>query len=92
LPVIKDSKAGVSFSRAYAYRGDGLIDFTTCLTIIDGTEKKEYGGKIPLRPVKRAELTMWLDKCGFKEAHIYGGFDKQPFSEDSFHMVILAKK
>lgn len=92
LPILGDIAAGVSYSRAYAYREDGLIDFTTCLTILDGEEKREYGGKITLRPLKRDELTMWLANCGFKEVNIFGGFDKQPFSEDSLYTVILARK
>lgn len=92
LPTIEQPEAGVSFSRAYTYRDDGLIDFTTCLTIYDGAEKQEYGGTVALRPLKREELTMWLRNCGFKEVHVYGGFDKRPFSEDTFHTVILAKK
>lgn len=92
LPLIEQSDAGISFSRTYSYRDDGLIDFTTCLTILDGTEKKEYGGTIALRPLTREDLTMWLGNCGFKEFNSYGGFDKRPFSEDTFHTVILAKK
>lgn len=92
LPLLEHAGMGVSFSRLYAYRDDGLIDFTTCLTITDGAEKKEYGGTIPLRPLRREEIAMWLGNCGFRELNTYGGFDKRPFSDNTFHTVILAKK
>jgi ubiquinone/menaquinone biosynthesis C-methylase UbiE len=92
LPLIELSGAGVSFSRAYSYRDDGLIDFTTCLTISDGAEKREYGGITPLRPITRNELSKWLDCCGYKELEVYGGFDKGPFSEETFHIILMAKK
>lgn len=92
LPLIEQPAEGVSFARAYTYRADGFIDFTTCLTVADGLQKQEYGGTIPLRPLKRDDLTKWLSNCGFKQLAIYGGFDKRPFADDTFHTVILARK
>ncbi|HBS59108.1 MAG: class I SAM-dependent methyltransferase [Bacillota bacterium] len=92
LPVIEHPERGIAFSRSYDYRDDGLVDFTTCLTISDGEGQKEYGGKVPLRPITREELTATLADCGFKSVDVYGGFDKRPFSDDTFHIVVLAKK
>lgn len=92
LPPLAKPEAGITFSRHYAYREDGLIDFTTCLTITEGAEKREYGGKISLRPVKREELVKWLADSGFKVLNIFGDFNKGFFSEETFHTVIIAQK
>jgi glycine/sarcosine N-methyltransferase len=91
LPQICNNELGVTFTRHYTYREDGLIDFRTCLTVGSGENEQDYGGTIPLRPLTRNDLTQWLQKFGFHSLEFYSGFDRSPHTVQSFHTVVTAK-
>jgi glycine/sarcosine N-methyltransferase len=91
LPQIRNNELGITFTRNYTYREDGLIDFRTCLTVKSGETKQDYGGTIKLRPLTRNDLTQWLQKSGFHSLEFYGGFDRSPHMVQSFHTVVTAR-
>jgi len=45
---------------------------------------------LKLRWVYRYEMEHLLDLCGFKVEELYGGFDRQPFDDDSREMIWVA--
>lgn len=46
---------------------------------------------LTLRYTFPAELRLLLEKCGFRLAHLWGDYDRTPFSDDSLRMLALAE-
>lgn len=92
LPAFEQQEPFISYKRLYKFRGDGLVDFTTCLTVQDEKGVNEYGGTIPLRPWTCFEITAWLAKTGFSSWECYGSFNNCPHIKEAPALVIIAKK
>jgi glycine/sarcosine N-methyltransferase len=92
LPTLEQPDPFVAYKRFYKFRKDGLVDFTTCLTVKDDKGVHEYGGTIPLRPLTCGEITEWLQKIGFSNLICYGGFDSCPYTTDAPYTIVVAKK
>ena len=45
----------------------------------------------PLRLIHRYELEHLLARSGFQIVSLYGGYDRQPFTEDSLGMIVVAE-
>ncbi len=88
LPLIDNDF--IRFERFYAYKTNGLIDFSTRLTI------KENGWVIdscvPIFPLCAQEINSLLAKAGFSNVELYGGFNDEEFTPDSFPLVVKATK
>jgi len=87
LPTI--DAADYSFKRDYMHRKDGLIDFSTRLTV--KSDKTVLQSSIPLFPLRKSELLTLMNGL-FSEVRYFGGFDRSEWTEQSFHLVIEAVK
>ena len=47
---------------------------------------------LTIRTTNRDELILMLKLAGFEEEAVYGGFEGQPFTLESDHLVVLARK
>ena len=88
LPLINRSEEGVKFIRKYALI-DGMIHFKTRLIIKD---TDIYDNSITLYPLRSKEFTSLLEKIGFGDIELFGGFDGKAFDEHSFPLVVSAIK
>lgn len=48
-------------------------------------------GALEIRTTTRDELTLMLRLAGFKVEAVYGGFDGEPFTAESDHLIVLAR-
>lgn len=92
LPVIARPEAGLRLERAYEPLEDGLLRFTTALTVARGPDAGEYRQDVTLRPLLRAELEGLLAQAGFDEVRMLGGFDGTPAHAGSMHTVAVARR
>ena len=56
----------------------------------DGTTRRLIE-TFPMRIVYRYELEHLLARCGFRVTAWYGGYDLQPFTEESLGMIVVAE-
>jgi SAM-dependent methyltransferase len=56
----------------------------------DGTARR-LTETFPLRLLYRFELEHLLARCGFRMAALHGGYDLEPFAEDSVGMIVVAE-
>ena len=88
LPTIENDN--IKFQRMYEYESSsGLIRFSTMLTI--KSLNRIINNKVKLYPLRKAELTSYLKKAGFKGVHYYSDFKKSPPDINSIPLVISAK-
>lgn len=45
---------------------------------------------LALRYTFPAEMSLLLDRAGFRLAHLYGGYDEAPLTDDSHRMIVIA--
>ncbi len=46
---------------------------------------------LELRYTFPAEMSLLLEKCGFKLSHLYGGYDEAPLEDERERMIVVAK-
>jgi 2-polyprenyl-3-methyl-5-hydroxy-6-metoxy-1,4-benzoquinol methylase len=93
LPAIKNEKIALEFIRKYEFsNSSGLVNFNTLLTIGNGDEKEKYENSVQLYPIRSGEMLKLLYDSGFNEVEFYGDFDKSPFKEDSYMLVVKASR
>lgn len=92
LPTIDRSDKGVKFIRNYNLNEEGKIDFQTELIVKKGEGVENFLNSVPLVPLQSHELIAMLEKAGFQDLNIYGGFKEEEFNEDSFALVVKAVK
>lgn len=90
LPDIRNNKAGILFTRQYDFRSDGLLDFKTTLikNEMDGSQHSLGNGTVPLRPFIKSEIEDFLQKAGYEDTKVYGGFQRKQHSLESQATVI----
>jgi SAM-dependent methyltransferase len=57
-----------------------------------GEPKETRAHDLSIRVVGRAELELMLRLAGFEVEAVYGGFEGEPFSSESDHLVVLARR
>ncbi len=57
-----------------------------------GEPKDRQAHELSIRVVGRAELELMLRLAGFEVEAVYGGFEGEPFSSESDHLVVLARR
>ena len=57
-----------------------------------GEPKETRAHYLSIRVVGRAELELMLRLAGFEVEAVYGGFEGEPFSSESDHLVVLARR
>lgn len=56
-----------------------------------GVMHERRSGALEIRPTTRDELTLMLQLAGFTVEAICGGFNGEPFTADSDHLIVLAR-
>jgi len=93
LPVIENKEKGITFIRTYDFDNpDGTVKFRTEIVVNNSQVNGSVKGEVDLYPVKKDEMIRALQKAGFKNIEVYGDFTGQAFTEDSFMLVVKAKK
>ena len=87
LPTIENQK--IKFERYYKHLPDNYISFNTVLTIKENNKKiineqKLYG-------IKKDEIINLLQVNGFKNIELYGSFKQEPYTKDSYALVVKAQ-
>lgn len=57
----------------------------------ENTMYEHRSGSLQIRPTTRDELTLMLRHAGFTVEEIHGGFDGEPFTAESDHLIVLAR-
>jgi SAM-dependent methyltransferase len=57
-----------------------------------GVMHERRSGNLEIRPTTRDELTLMLRLAGFTVQEAYGGFDGEPFTAESDHLIVLARR
>ena len=88
LPLIDNDK--IRFERKYHYEQDKQLRFETYLKVKQhNTETKN---SIILFALELGEAIQLLEKVGFKDISYYSNFKAEPYAEDSYSLVMNAKK
>ena len=89
LPTIHVPEISLTFERNYTYDVEAhLVDFSSKLTLQGETEE----ASVLLFPLKSEELVHLLMEAGFEEIHLYGSFKKDPYTDSSLPLIVVAKK
>ena len=89
LPKIEDKDNELVFERNYEYnKNTNRISFITTLKV----SNKELHNQTILIPLMSEELTELLINNGFDVKSKFGNFNEQEFNENSYHLIIKAKK
>ena len=87
LPLIENDE--IIFERNYSYRKlENKIDFNTRLTVKSTQQIIE--NSIELLPLLKKDITLLLNKAGFKNCNYYGNFNHESYSIDSPALIIEA--
>jgi len=89
LPLIDRPENGVVFDRSYEMLDEGRIKFSGKLKIPDGTVSES---STTLLGIRLNMLKEALVEAGFENISEYGSFKKDPWSEESYATVVVAKK
>jgi 2-polyprenyl-3-methyl-5-hydroxy-6-metoxy-1,4-benzoquinol methylase len=84
LPLIETKH--VKFHRYYQHK-DGKLLFKSVLK----TKMNKLVSEVLLYPLTKAELEMMAEELKVKIT-FYGSFEKEPFKEDSFHLIAVIEK
>lgn len=89
LPTIHVPEISLTFERNYTYDAEAhLVDFSSKLTLQGETEE----ASVLLFPLKSEVLVHLLMEAGFEEIHLYGSFKKDPYTDSSLPLIVVAKK
>jgi len=83
LPTIENEK--IKFERNYSVDENGMIDFSTTLTIKETGEK--LNNSVKLFPARRNQITNILHSAGFKHVKSYSSFAKHEYNPNSLPLV-----
>jgi len=95
LPTISRKEAGVDFVRKYIHdKSSGKILFNTEIHISNNNNNKKhiYENSVALYPLRKDALVNIVKNAEFKNVEVYGGFNKEEYSENSFATVLVARK
>ncbi len=90
LPVIINAEKKLRFTRLYTPRRDGLLNFHTKLIIEGRGYPLKRENSVPLRPLLKEELSLFLRQNGFEHVNFYGSFAGDPWEQDSKATVLVA--
>lgn len=95
LPAIKDEEIGLEFIRKYEYdRNKDVIYFNTVLSVGAGDNGKteRFENSIELLPLMSDDMMRVLKEAGFEEIQFYGDFTFSPYNDNSYMLVVKARK
>lgn len=88
LPTIENQH--IRFERIYQYQSKQKIVFKTNLLIKATAENLQ--SEVELVAITKDQLQQLLKQAGYQNLQFWGDFQKNPLKEDSFALVITAKK
>lgn len=93
LPTISRKEAGVEFVRNYVHdKPSGKVLFNTEIHISNDNGSHKYENSVALFPLRKDVLVNIVKKAGFNNIQVYGGFNEEEYSENSFATVLVARK
>lgn len=93
LPPISNQEAGIEFVRKYEYdREKEIINFKTALKVKESGGNRVFENSIELLPVLSDKMMDLLEQAGFRRIQFYGDFNKSPYSDASYMLVVKADK
>ncbi|WIV12024.1 class I SAM-dependent methyltransferase [Proteiniborus sp. MB09-C3] len=93
LPTISKKELGVEFVRNYILdRESRKILFNTEIHISNETGRQKYENSVALLPLRKEALVNIVKKAGFNNIKVYGGFNEEEYTENSFATVLIAEK
>lgn len=93
LPTIHRDEKGIKFIRNYDYKEDeNKVEFKTELLVtIDGKVNK-YENSVDLIALRMEVLKAMFEKAGFDDIEVFGDFNEEEFTDNSFALVIRGVK
>lgn len=88
LPTIKNNAAGIEFIRQYEKENNKIL-FNT---ILKNSDNQEFKNTVSLLPLTSSDLVSIINKCRFRDVHLYGGFNGCAFDNDTSISIILVCK
>lgn len=93
LPTIKREKTGIEFIRKYKYnKENSKIIFKGTIVKHNLENDKIYNNEVLLTPILSEQLISILKNNYFSDIQLYGDFNKSTYNEDSYALVVRAKK
>lgn len=93
LPTIDRAEKGVKFIRNYNYlESESKVEFNTELIVSKEGNEDKYENSVDLIALKMEELKSMFEDVGFKGIEVFGNFNEEMYSEDSFSLVIKGVK
>lgn len=89
LPLIERPESGVVFDRSYEMLDEGRIKFSGKLQVPDGTVSESSTTLLGIRIDMLKEALL---EARFENIMTYGSFKKDPWSNESYATVVVAKK
>ncbi|NQU31923.1 MAG: class I SAM-dependent methyltransferase [Bacteroidetes bacterium] len=88
LPTIENDR--IKFERSYSLNENGLMDFTTILTVKKTNDMLE--SNVKLFPVRKLQIETALIETGFETIKTYSSFKKDPYNPQSLPLVFECSK
>ncbi|SDZ17723.1 Methyltransferase domain-containing protein [Proteiniborus ethanoligenes] len=93
LPTISRKEAGVEFIRNYAYdEKSGKIFFNTVINVSNETGMHKYENSVQLLPLRTKTLVNMVKNAEYERVEVFGGFNEEEHSVNSFATVLVAEK
>lgn len=95
--VRTDPETGDTVSKMVSMRNDGAAQVQHVTHVYERTEpsgvpKERRLLEFDLRIIGRYEVELLLEKAGLELTHVYGDYDLGPYTHDSQHMIIVARR
>jgi SAM-dependent methyltransferase len=95
--VRSDPDTGDTVSKTVSLWGDGATQVLHATHIYDRTDpsgrpKERRTLEFDLRIVGRYEAVLLLEKAGLELTRVYGDYDLGPYTRDSEHMILVARR
>ena len=95
--VRTDPDTGDTVSKTVSVRNDGAAQVHHVTHVYDRTEpsgvpKERRVLEFDLRIIGRHEAELLLGKAGLELTHLYGDYDLGPYTHDSEHMILVARR
>ncbi len=95
--VRTDPETGDTVSKTVSLRNDGAAQLHHATHIYDradpsGVPKERRVLEFDLRIIGRYEAELLVEKAGLELTHVYGDYDLGPYTHDSEHMIVVARR
>lgn len=93
LPTINRAEKGVKFIRNYVYNEkSSKVDFNTELVISKDDKEEKLENSVELLALQSEELINMLEKAGYSNIELFGGFQGEEYNDKTTALVVRANK